>query len=125
MQKNTITIENSIILEYSLLYKYIDVLFIFISGYIDSYNCTNFIKELNKLIGKEYKKLIIDCSELNYISSTGIGCFASLVKELKEKNGDVIFININQKVSEVFSLLGVENIFTVKESKEEAIRHFK
>ena len=66
----------------------------------------------------------LDGNELNYVSSTGIGSLASIIKELEPKNGDLIFININQKESEVFSLLGVEQIFTVKENKEEAVKHF-
>jgi anti-sigma B factor antagonist len=123
MQNNTITIDNSIRLEYSDIDE--NILLVKISGYIDSYNCISFIKELSKILGKNYVKIIFNCAELNYISSTGIGSLASLVKELKEKRGGAVFININKKVSEVFSLLGVEHIITVKENKKEAVNYFK
>ena len=122
MQNNIVTIDNSIKLTCNSLEN--GILSVEISGYIDSYNCVSFIKELSKITGTEYIKLVFDCAELNYISSTGIGNFASLIKELNDKNGDAVFININQKVSEVFSLLGVEEIFTVKENLKEAVKHF-
>ena len=86
MQNNIITIDNSIKLICSLINESKNLLFIQISGYIDSYNCSSFIDEILKLTDSGYINLIFDCNELNYVSSTGIGSLASIIKELEPKD---------------------------------------
>ena len=68
--------------------------------------------------------LIFNCSNLNYVSSTGIGSFTSFLKLVKAKNGDIVLLNIQSKVYEVFQLLGFSQFFNIKEGIEDAIQHF-
>ena len=63
-----------------------DGLFIYLSGYIDTYNSSFFQKKITNVIEAGYINLIFNCSSLNYVSSTGIGSFTVF---LKKKSGSL------------------------------------
>lgn len=99
-------------------------LVLILSGYIDTYNSNYFQKQIQKAIEAGYIRLIFDCSNLNYVSSTGIGSFTTFLKTVKPRGGDLVLLQIQPKVHEVFQLLGFSQFFTIKENLEDAIRFF-
>ena len=100
-------------------------LFIYLNGYIDTYNSNFFQKKIIKVIEAGFTNLIFSCSTLNYVSSTGIGSFTAFLKMIKPKGGDIVLLNIQPKVYEVFQLLGFSQFFNIKDSAEDAIGFFK
>lgn len=94
---------------------------VFLNGYIDTYNSNFFQKKVAKLIEVGYINIIFNCTSLTYVSSTGIGSFTSFLKMLKPKGGDIVLLDIQPKVYEVFQLLGFSQFFNIKDSYEEAI----
>ena len=62
---------------------------IILNGYIDTYNSVYFQKQIGKVVATGFVNLIFNCSNLNYVSSTGIGSFTSFLKLVKAKNGDI------------------------------------
>ena len=100
-------------------------IFCYLSGYIDTYNSSFFQKQISKVIDAGFVNLIFNCSSLNYVSSTGIGSFTVFLKTVKPKGGDVVLVEIQPKVYEVFQLLGFSHFFNIKETIEDAINHFK
>ena len=99
-------------------------LFIYLSGYIDTYNSSFFQKKITQIIEAGYVNLIFNCSSLNYVSSTGIGSFTVFLKLVKPKNGDIVLLEIQPKVYEVFQLLGFSHFFNIKGTAEEALQFF-
>jgi len=99
-------------------------IFIYLNGYIDTYNSSFFQKQITKVIEAGFINLIFNCSSLNYVSSTGIGSFTVFLKIVKPKNGDVVLLEIQPKVYEVFQLLGFSQFFNIKNTAEEAIAFF-
>ena len=77
-------------------------------------------EETNRLIESGYIKILFNCSELNYVSSTGIGAFTSFLKSVKQKRGDVVLSFLQPKVYEVFQLLGFSKFFNITTSLDEA-----
>ena len=98
---------------------------IFLNGYIDTYNSSFFQKRIAKIIESGYVQLIFNCASLNYVSSTGIGSFTAFLKTVKPKGGDIVLLDIQPKVYEVFQLLGFAQFFNVKDSLEDAEIFFK
>ena len=99
--------------------------FIYLNGHIDTYNSTFFQKKITKIVESGFINLVFNCSTLNYVSSTGIGSFTSFLKLLKPKGGDIVLLEIQPKVYEVFQLLGFSQFFNTKNSSEEAIQFFQ
>ncbi|MCR4579240.1 MAG: anti-sigma factor antagonist [Treponema sp.] len=100
-------------------------IFIYLTGYIDTYNSNFFQKQISKVIEAGYINLIFNCSALNYVSSTGIGSFTVFLKVIKPKGGDIVLQEIQPKVYEVFQLLGFSQFFNIKATMEEALDYFK
>ena len=98
---------------------------IYLNGYIDTYNSSFVQKKITQIIDAGFVNLIFNCSSLNYVSSTGIGSFTVFLKLVKPKNGDIVLLEIQPKVYEVFQLLGFSQFFNIKNSTAEAIEFFK
>jgi anti-sigma B factor antagonist len=84
-----------------------------LKGFIDTYNSADFQREVNKLIESGRIKILFNCSELNYVSSTGIGAFTAFLKSVKQKKGDIVLSFLQPKVFEVFQLLGFSKFFNI------------
>lgn len=98
---------------------------IILNGYVDTYNSSFFQKRIAKVVEAGFVNLVFNCSALNYVSSTGIGSFTSFLKLVKPKGGDIVLLEIQPKVFEVFQLLGFSQFFNIKNSADEAIAYFK
>ena len=96
-----------------------------LTGYIDTYNSAFFQKKTDMLIEAGYNNFILDCSDLNYISSTGIGSLASFLRNTQSKSGHLVLVSLQPNVHEVFMILGFTQFFTVKDTEEEAISILK
>lgn len=62
---------------------------------------------LNNVTGN----VIIDCTELTYISSAGLRIFLGILQSVKAKGGHVYIKNISDTVRAVFTITGFSNIF--------------
>ncbi len=100
-------------------------LVIYLNGYIDTYNSSFFQKRIQKVVEAGFINLVFNCASLNYVSSTGIGSFTAFLKMIKPKGGDIVLLEIQAKVYEVFQLLGFSQFFNIKDSMQEAIAFFK
>ena len=99
-------------------------LMLHLSGYIDTYNSTYFLKRVQKAVEAGFVRLIFQCGSLNYVSSTGIGSFTAFLKAVKPRGGNLVLMDIQPKVYEVFQLLGFSQFFNIKETLEESIGFF-
>ena len=99
-------------------------LLLILTGYIDTYNSNFFQKRIQKAIESGFVRLIFQCSGLNYVSSTGIGSFTTFLKAVKPQGGDLVLLDIQPKVYEVFQLLGFSQFFNIRDSLEESIVFF-
>lgn len=102
-----------------------ECMIVYLSGYIDTYNSVFFQKRVAKIVEAGYINIIFNCAALNYVSSTGIGSFTAFLKMVKPKGGDIVLLEIQPKVYEVFQLLGFSQFFNIKDTLEDAVHFFK
>lgn len=60
-------------------------------------------------------KLVLDCRELAYISSSGLRIFLTLRKTAATKGGKVTLRGINNDIRNVFLMTGFLNLFDIEE----------
>ena len=65
--------------------------------------------------------ILIDCSELQYISSAGLGVFMSHMHRFEETKVKLIFYSMSERVRNVFQILGLDVLTTIASSKDEAL----
>jgi len=102
-----------------------DIVQLILNGYLDTYNSPEFQSHVNELINSGMKFILFDLSDLNYISSTGIGAFTSFMKILKQKKGSMVLMGIQEKVMEVFQLLGFTKFFKIASTLDDALSILK
>ncbi|GHV82651.1 anti-sigma factor antagonist [Spirochaetia bacterium] len=100
-------------------------LVMYLLGYIDTYNSNYFQKRVARAIEAGFNRLIFQCNGLNYVSSTGIGSFTAFLKSVKPKGGDLVLLEIQPKVYEVFQLLGFSQFFNIKDTLDESVNFFR
>ena len=59
--------------------------------------------------------VILDCTELEYISSSGLRLFLSLRKAAASKGGKIIVKAINKDIRSVFMMTGFLNLFEIQD----------
>lgn len=64
-------------------------------------------------------KIILECSGLTYVSSTGIGAIVFFLMECKKQNVQLFLAGVPVKVKDIFSLLGFDSYFTFIESPKD------
>jgi anti-anti-sigma factor len=100
-------------------------LVLYLSGYIDTYNSNYFQKRVAKAIDAGFIRLVFQCGGLNYVSSTGIGSFTAFLKSVKPRGGDLVLLEIQPKVYEVFQLLGFSQFFNIKDNLDDSVNYFR
>ena len=58
--------------------------------------------------------IVLDCTELTYISSSGLRLFLTLRKAAAEKGGKVIVRNLSNEIRNVFMMTGFLNLFEIQ-----------
>jgi anti-anti-sigma factor len=96
-----------------------------LQGYLDTYNSSSFNRCVLNAIQAGFHRLIFQCGGLNYVSSTGIGTFTTIMKALKARGGDLVFQGMQPKVMEVFQLLGFSKFFNMRDTSVDSTNFFK
>ena len=92
--------------------KNADELVLEITGRLDTITAPALDKTINENLG-EIKSLILDCKNLEYISSAGLRVHLSTQKKLQQK-GTMKLKNVREEVMEVFEITGFVDILTVE-----------
>jgi anti-sigma B factor antagonist len=93
-----------------------------IIGEIDASSSIELDLAIAKSVGEGYKKILIDCHALEYISSAGLGVFMSYIEELRDKNIPFVLFGLKEKVLNTFSILGLADLLKIRANKEEALK---
>lgn len=83
-------------------------------GELDTIATTEQADELQQVLNIADKALVIDCNELNYISSAGLRFFMQLKRETEAKGGKIRIIHLNEDVADIFRMSGFQNIFAIE-----------
>ena len=97
-----------------------DTLTLLLDGELDASSAVILDTELNKPDLLTYRKILIDCQRLSYISSAGLGVFISHLQRLQDSKVKLVFYNMQEKVFNVFEILGLDSLMHIVPTAEEA-----
>ena len=83
----------------------------FLNGSLDTAAAAETEKAMSPLNDVEGKDIIIDCTDLAYISSAGLRIFLGILQSAQKKDGHVYIKGINDNVRAIFAITGFSNIF--------------
>ena len=82
-----------------------------LEGSLDTAAAAETEKAMSPLYDVKGKDIIIDCTDLEYISSAGLRIFLGILQNAEDKDGHVYIKGINDKVRAIFTITGFSNIF--------------
>ena len=84
------------------------------NGRLDTPAAVKAQQDIVPLLENADKEITLDCTNLEYISSSGLRLFLTLRKETASKGGKVIIENINDEIKKVFMMTGFFNRFEIR-----------
>jgi len=93
-----------------------------VEGDIDASSSIQLDDCLSKQVKTSQSLIAIDCSELHYISSAGLGVFMSYIEEFKANNQQFVLWGLSEKVKNVFDMLGLNQLMNIVSTKQEALK---
>ena len=73
-------------------------------GDLDIYNNKKFKEKLADIYEDLDKDIVVDCSKLEYIDSTGLGSFISLLKLTRDEEKEITVKNLKKNIKKVFKI---------------------
>jgi len=104
--------------------RYANALVLRVHGRLDQDTCEDFRAELAPLIERvtrEKSILVLDLTELEYVSSAGLRCFVMASREMKSKEGRIVLASLQPMVAEIFSISHFDRVFQVYPSVAAAL----
>jgi anti-sigma B factor antagonist len=96
-----------------------------VKGRIDSYTAPNLSETLHSVTKRNQFKIIMDMSDVSYVSSAGLRVLIDLQKTCKKTNlGEVLLANIPQRVYETLELAGFVPLFKFYKNVDSALAAF-
>lgn len=96
-----------------------------LKGHLDAQTVRELETRFEEQVKASRVRWIVDLSELEYISSAGLGSFVGVLSELRSQAGDIFFIGLSAKMEKIFKVLGFTRIFKVFANEAEASKAFK
>ena len=95
-----------------------------IAGNLDSNTSPQAQQALDAVLAGGGKKVAIDCTALDYISSAGLRVLLGIAKKLGAAGGGVRMFGLNETVREVFDISGFSKILAVYPNEAAALTGF-
>lgn len=85
-----------------------------LKGDVDIYTSQSLKEKLYGIIDSERLDLTIDCRELNYIDSTGLGIFVGTLKKAKQYDKKIVIVNLKENIKKLFVITGLDKVFVIE-----------
>lgn len=95
-----------------------------IIGDMDNANSMRVKNKIEEMLSGEERRIIIDLEEVDYINSYGIGLIRSAKSHAEKVGGDIALINLEGRLRTILEMVGMDEVFSIFDSKEKAMALF-
>ena len=95
-----------------------------VSGRVDTISADELHAALSDSIDNGRTQLVVDLQDVEYMSSAGLRELVSALKLVNKQQGDLRLANPSGRVMEVLELAGLDSIFKIFSSRNDAIGSF-
>src|SRR5512140_1665421 len=95
-----------------------------LKGYLDAHTAPELEKAFQNLLDGKKFNIVVNCRDLTYISSAGLGVFMAYIEDVRKNSGDIKLSNMSPKVYNVFDLLGFPLLYDITRDETEAVQKF-
>lgn len=97
------------------------VLYVRFNGELDQKSVERIRVRVSELIENyNIEYLVINCRDLSFMDSSGIGFIIGRYNQLKDVNGKIIICEMNDLIAKIINISGLSRIVVLKRTEEEA-----
>ncbi len=91
---------------------------------LDEVNIMEIGKTLTSLVADTDKpKILLDFSNVSYMSSSALGVLITVHKRIREKQGQLALCGIQPSIYEIFTITRLNEIFNIYETHQKALEN--
>lgn len=102
-----------------------DITLIYPRGFINAHTVRAFEAEIQKALEQKQFRLVVNCSDLSYIASAGLGAIMGVIDEIRRHGGDLRLASLNETVLNIFEILGFHHLYKIFASEMDAVLSFR
>jgi len=95
-----------------------------LKGYLDAHTAPALEEAFQTLLKNQRFNIVVNCKDLSYISSAGLGVFMAYIEDVRKNKGDIKLSNMSAKVFNVFDLLGFPLLYEITKEEQDAVKKF-
>lgn len=95
-----------------------------LSGSLDMYSFPRLEAQITALFQQNQHAVVLDCRDLDYIGSAGLGALIGFAKQAREKGGDLKLLNVPERIFKIIELLGFTKVLQVHQTEDAALSSF-
>lgn len=92
-----------------------------VQGEIDLFTAPELKQVLAEAIEAGRTRIVVDLTETTFLDSTALGVLIGAVKRLRSRDGALAIVNIDENITKTFEITGLDQIFTILGSRDEAL----
>lgn len=96
-----------------------------LSGFIDRHTVHELDSALSQLIERGEIRLVVNCTDLGYLSSAGIGVFMAQLIRIHQAGGDMKFYGMNRQVRTLMDVAGFSKVLEIYDTEADAVGRFR
>ena len=103
----------------------VDVMILSADGGLNAANADRFVSDIEELIDGGLRRLIIDCTRLEYVSSAGIGVLLGLSRRMKQRGGEVKLSSVKGLIVQALHIARLDGMFQIYRDVDQARLAFR
>lgn len=96
-----------------------------LAGSLDMYSFPRLETNIRQLFDQGRYAILLNCQELDYIGSAGLGSLIGFAKLAREHGGDVKLLSVPERIYKIIELLGFTKVLQVHNAEDAALASFK
>ena len=98
-----------------------DVIIVRLIGNLVASTAENFKKEIDKLLQKNFFRVIVDLSKVDFMDSSGLGACMNSHKLITEKDGALVFVGAKEPVMKIFRITKADQKLNIAATEVEGL----
>jgi len=91
------------------------------AGFVNAHTVRQFETAMEELVQGGRYRILLNCKDLAYISSAGLGAIMGLIETVRANGGDISLCELQEGVYAIFDTLGFTQLYKVFPSEGEAL----
>ncbi|MGL5278654.1 MAG: STAS domain-containing protein [Cetobacterium sp.] len=102
-----------------------DIRVIKVCGELDALVAPKLKERIAKQIELDINKFVIDFGDLVHINSLAMGILRGKLRVVRDLGGDIKLVGLNDHIRTIFEMIGLDELFDIYGTEEEAIASFR